>query len=91
MPKDTRWRSLYICGLAEVLEFGRTRSARERNDVADVLHTGDEENEAFKTKTETAVGARTETARVEIPPHVFHRYVELFDAGKEFVITLFAL
>ena len=46
---------LYV--FARVLEFGRLRSAGEGNDVADVLHTGDEQDETLETETESGVGA----------------------------------
>ena len=52
----------------QVLEFRVLRVTRERNHVADVGHTGDEQQQAFETETETAVGRRAETAGVEIPP-----------------------
>lgn len=39
------------------LELGRFRCSGEGNDIADVLHTGDEEDEPFETETETGMGA----------------------------------
>ena len=48
--------SFCMC-FARVLEFGRLRSTGEGYDVADVLHTGDEQDEALETETESGVGA----------------------------------
>ncbi len=31
------------------------------------------------------------SAGVEVPPHIFHRYIEFFDTGEEFVVVGFAL
>ena len=39
------------------LELSSLRRSRERDDVADVLHTSYKEDEALKTETETSVGA----------------------------------
>ena len=73
------------------LEFGGLGGAGEGDDVADVGHAGDEEHEALEAEAEAAVGHGAEAAGVEIPPHVFHGDVELFDAGHEFVVVFFAL
>ena len=40
-----------------LLELGTLRSAGEGDDVADVLHASDEQDEAFEAQTETGVGA----------------------------------
>ena len=39
------------------LELSSLRRSRERDDVADVLHTSDEEDKTLKTEPETSVGA----------------------------------
>ena len=43
--------------LADFLELCALRCTREGDDVADVLHTGYEEDEALEAETESAVGA----------------------------------
>ena len=40
---------------AAELELGVLRRAGEGDDVADVLHAGDEENQALETEAETSV------------------------------------
>ncbi len=52
-------------------------------------HAGNEEHQSLEAKTEAAVGHSAEAAGVEIPPHVFHRNVELLDALLEFVVVGF--
>ena len=39
------------------LELGTFRGAREGNDVTDVLHAGDKQDEALEAESETSVGA----------------------------------
>ena len=73
------------------LELGGLGGAGDGDDVAEVGHAGDEEHEALEAEAEAAVGHCAEATGVEIPPHVFHGDVELFDASHEFVVVFFAL
>ena len=47
----------YLYRIDILLEFCALRCTREGDDVADVLHTGYEEDEALEAETESAVGA----------------------------------
>ena len=49
-------------------EFGRFWRPGEGNDVADVLHASDEEDEPLETKAEAGVRTGSITTGVEIPP-----------------------
>ena len=80
---------LYLL-LVAALELGGLRCSREGDDVADVGHAGDEEHQALEAEAEAGVGAAAVAARVEVPPHVLHRDVELGDASHEFVVVLLA-
>ena len=71
------------------LEFGVVGGAGEWDDVADVGHTGYEEHEAFESESEAGVRHGTESAGIEIPPHVLHRNAELVDACAEFIVVGF--
>ena len=53
-----------------LLELGRLRRAGERNDVADVLHAGDEEYQALETEAEAGMGAGAPAAGVDVPPQM---------------------
>ena len=79
------------CATPTGLKFCVVGCSREWYYIADVGHAGDEQHEAFETETETAVRHGAEAARVEIPPHVLHRYAEFLDASEEFVVVGFAL
>ena len=46
------------------LEIRHTRGAGERNDVADILHTGHKENQTLEAEAKTTVRTGTETAGV---------------------------
>jgi hypothetical protein len=37
------------------------------------------------------VGSRTETAGIEIPPHILHRDMQLFDTSKQLIIIFLTL
>lgn len=77
-------------GSGTLLEFGCLGSTWERYHVADVLHTGHEEDKALEAEAETTVGAASILAGVEIPPHILHRDVATVDFADEFVIVLLA-
>ena len=49
--------SLHSFVLPARLELSTLRSTREGDDVADVLHAGDEEDETLEAEAETCVGA----------------------------------
>ena len=70
------------------LIFACVRIAREGNHVADVLHAGHEEHEAFESESESGMGHAAVAAGVEIPIHSLE--TGLFDAGKQLVIVGFA-
>ena len=76
---------LYVC-----LEFGVLWRAGEGDDIADVLHAGDEEDEALETESETTVGAASVFAGVEVPPHVLHGDMALLNLAHELVVALLA-
>ena len=70
------------------LEISITRRAGEGNDVADVGHAGDKEQETLEAQAEAGVGDRCRKRRVSrYPPHVLHRDVQLLDAGHQLVVT----
>ena len=66
-----------------------TSAYGERNNVADILHTRNEQNQTFKAKTEARVRTSTETASIEIPPHILHRNVQFLDATHQFFVAFF--
>ena len=45
------------CALTEVSELCVVRGARERDDIADVLHACDEQDETFETQSEAGMWA----------------------------------
>ena len=61
------------------LELSVLRCAREWNDVTDVLHTSDEEDESLEAKSKTCVWAATPTTCVEVPPEVGHVHFAAID------------
>ena len=73
------------------LELAVTRSAWERNDVADIGHTSHEQHKALEAESETRVRHSAETASVKIPPHILHRDVEFLDALAQLLIALLTL
>ena len=70
-------------------EFRILRGSWERNDIANVLHAGDEEDESFEAEPESSVGACAILAGVEIPPHILHGDVAALDFAKKFVVAFF--
>ena len=72
-------------------ELGSAGSAGEWDNVTNVCHTCNEKHETLETETKTGVRHGAETAGVEIPPHIFHGDVQLFDACEQFVIVGLAL
>ena len=50
-------RTFNICAFCEKLEFRGAGSARERDDVPNVLHAGDEQDQALKAQAEAGVRA----------------------------------
>ena len=71
-----------------LLELAVLGCAGEGNHVTDVLHACHEENQALETETETAVGAASVLARVEIPPHILHGDVAVLYLVHQFAIAL---
>ncbi len=76
---------------SRLLEFCVVGGAGEGDYVADVCHAGNEKHQTLESEAESGVGHSAEAAGVEIPPHIFHRYIEFFDTGEEFVVVGFAL
>lgn len=70
------------------LELRSLWSTWERNDVTNVLHAGDEEDETLEAEAETCVRARTETTGVEVPPHILHRDVTSLNLVEQLVVAL---
>ena len=73
-----------------LLELGVLRCSWERNDVADVLHSGDEKDEAFEAEAEAGVGTTAPAAGVEIPPKMGHIHLSTGDLSHELVVVGFA-
>ena len=73
------------------LKFGVFRSAGERDDVPDVGHAGDEEEQALETETEARVGHGAVAAGVDVPFEVLAGHSQLVDAGLELLEVRFAL
>ena len=49
--------ALYYIICVSLLELSGLGGAWEGDDIADVLHAGDEEDESFETETEACMGA----------------------------------
>ena len=71
------------------LELSCLWCAWEWDDIADVLHACDEEDETLKSEAESTMRARAESACVEIPPHVFHWDIALLYFTHEFAVVFF--
>ena len=69
------------------LEVAIVGSTGEGDDVADVLHACDEENETFEAESKTTVRATAEAARVKIPVHLLGFDTEAPHAFYKFVIV----
>ena len=65
------------------------RSARERNYIADVCHTGHKQQQTLETKAETGVRATSVFTGIQIPPHILHRYIQFLDTGKQLIVIGF--
>ncbi len=83
----SRGALLYLL-LVAALELGGLRGAGEGDDVADVGHAGDKEQQALEAQAEAGVRAGAVATRVEVPPHVLHRDVEFLDAAHQLVVVL---
>ena len=77
-------------GIMVYLKLGGLGGAGEGDDVADVGHAGDEEQEALEAEAEAGVGAGAEAACVEVPLHARAVHAELVHAGGELVVALLA-
>ena len=73
-----------------LLELGVLRCSWERNDVADVLHSGDEKDEAFEAEAEAGVGTTAPATGVEIPPKMGHVHLSTGDLSHKLVVVGFA-
>jgi len=60
------------------------------DDVSDVFHAGDVEEEALEAEAEAGVRGGAEAAEVEIPPLQLKRQAEFGDSGFEHVQALLA-
>ena len=85
-PSPLKMTASESMSIAPESEFGVVGSAREWDYVANIGHAGHEEHEALEAETEAGMRHSAEAACVEIPPHIFHRYVELFDAAEKLVV-----
>ena len=74
----------------DTLELCRFRRTGEGDDVADVLHAGDEEDQAFKAKAEACMRARSPTAGVDVPPQMGLVHFTTVNLRHQFVIILLA-
>src|SRR5690606_8021228 len=72
-------------------DLGLLRGAGEGEDVADVLHAGDEEDEAFEAEAEAGVGDGAVPAQVAVPPVVLLVQAHLVEAAVEDVEAFLAL
>ena len=75
----------------QFLKFGVAWESREGDDVADVFHAGDEEDEPLEAEAETGVGDGAIFAQLEIPPVVFRLESEFRNFFLEEIEPLFAL
>src|SRR5574344_2074816 len=71
------------------LKIGIIWRTWERNDITNVLHSRNKQYQAFKSQAKTGVWSRSKTARIQIPPHIFHRNVQFFDTCHQFIIIGF--
>ncbi len=69
------------------LELRIARRAWEWDDIADVLHACDEEDETLETESEACVWTGAEATSVEVPPHVLHGDVALVNLVHELGIV----
>ena len=70
-----------------ISEFGVMRRARERDDITDVRHARYEKQQTLETETEAGMGTGAVLTRIEIPPHVLHRDVQLLNACQQLVVA----
>ena len=70
------------------LELRVLRGARERDDVTDVLHAGDEEDQALEAQAEAGMRAGAVLPRVEVPLVVAHVHVASLDLLLQLVVAL---
>jgi len=87
----TMQKSLYTSLLhliIYILELGRLWSSREGYDITDVLHAGDEKDEALEAESEACMRAGTPAASVEIPPELVGLHLSTVDLSHELVVRL---
>lgn len=69
------WSAIFLAGflrtLAECLEIGIPRCAREGDHVTDIFKAGEIHHHSFQSKAKTGVGDGAVPAQVEIPPISF--------------------
>lgn len=65
--------------------------AREGNDIADVLHAGDEHDETLESKSESWMRDGSVATQVEVPLERALGHVHLLDTSLEHVEMLLAL
>lgn len=58
------------------LEFGVVRCSWERDYVADVRHSGHEQQQTFEPEAESAVGGGAPASSIEIPPQFSFAHAE---------------
>ena len=71
-------RPLELCGLG---------CTWERNDVADVLHAGNEEDETLEAEAEACVRTTAVLAGVEVPPKVRQVHASAVNFLHQLVVT----
>ena len=73
------------------LEVSRARCPRERNDVADVVDSGNEHQQSFKPETKPGMRHGPEPAQINIPVILLFAEIVLFQVRLQHVKTFFAL
>ena len=68
-----------------MLKFSVFGSSREGDDVADIGHTRNEEEQSLEAKAEATVRNSSVAACVDVPLEVLAAHSELVDAGFEFL------
>ena len=73
-----------------MLKFAVFGGTRERDDVADVGHARNEQQQALESQAESAVRAAAEAAGVDVPLEVAAAHLQLVDAALQFLQVGFA-
>lgn len=81
----------FVVLLVEKLKFGILWVSGERNDVSNVLESGDKKNQSFESKTETGVWDGSVSAKIQVPPHLSGVETHLFATSLENIHAMLTL